>query len=400
MASEKLTKIIISGNITTIGTNAFNGCKNLEYLIYTGTTQVKCSKATFAGSAVASFKVPTNFDSAAKSLCSTITTPLSRELEVGILSSKIEYIIEGDGTLSVYGKGDMNDYWYNSPLYMNEIVKIIIIYNGITSIGNTAFLTMTSVTSVSIPKSVTKIGMNPFAREYSLTNIELNGNEHFVFENDCLYDKNKTRLITYLSSNQRTSFYIPETVKILDFDVFSNTKIKTLMLPDSIEEIGTYSFFSSQIATLYIGKNVKTIKENPFINTKQLTNFIVDTENPHFVYINGALMDKNQTRLISYLMTNKQLSFTIPDGIKQIDDYAFAYNTYIQEINIPSSVNKIDGYVFTGSPNLVTVTFKGLKEPSTCSSTAFFDTSQIPNVKVPKNYDGKTFCSKNTIETS
>ena len=74
------------------------------------------------------------------------------------------------------------------------------------------------------------MGLNPFARCSSLTTITLNNNDNFIFEDDCLYDINKTRLITYLSSNKRTSFTIPETVKIIDIDVFVYSSIESIIL--------------------------------------------------------------------------------------------------------------------------------------------------------------------------
>ena len=91
----------------------------------------------------------------------------------------------------------MNDYFMNSPLYKNTKIKTVEIHEGITHIGTTIFCRCTSITSISIPSSVSSIGDNPFSRSLVLTTIILNDNKYFLFEEDCLYDKNKTRLIIF-----------------------------------------------------------------------------------------------------------------------------------------------------------------------------------------------------------
>ena len=74
------------------------------------------------------------------------------------------------GTLTISGQGDMADY-YND--YMNgqggpwfqyrDIIKSIVIENGVTSIGNNAFLGIKGVKELRLPDSVLKIGNYAFA---------------------------------------------------------------------------------------------------------------------------------------------------------------------------------------------------------------------------------------------
>ncbi len=64
-----------------------------------------------------------------------------------------------DGTLNISGTGAMKDYNSTdnlSPVYMNSSVKKVVIEEGVTNIGNWAFSECSSLTSITIPDSVTK----------------------------------------------------------------------------------------------------------------------------------------------------------------------------------------------------------------------------------------------------
>ena len=80
-----------------------------------------------------------------------------------------------DGTLTISGTGAMKDYdiyGNRSPVYSNLKVKKIVIEDGVTSIGNSAFSNCRSLTSITIPNSVTSIEDYAF-ENCSLTNITI-----------------------------------------------------------------------------------------------------------------------------------------------------------------------------------------------------------------------------------
>jgi 1-phosphatidylinositol phosphodiesterase len=100
------------------------------------------------------------------------------------------------GTLYVSGNGSMNDYEYTSERgvsgsgstapwgdqltnslfdgqYNTDLVKTIVIGEGITSIGNYAFYGFDNVTSVSIPSTVKSIGEGAFTKCSSLKTVDI-----------------------------------------------------------------------------------------------------------------------------------------------------------------------------------------------------------------------------------
>jgi len=80
------------------------------------------------------------------------------------IDDNISWNIEG-GTLTISGMGKMPNYgvftkpWNNHQSAINDVV----IEDGISSIGHYAFCYCERLTSVTIPKSVTSIGVNAFA---------------------------------------------------------------------------------------------------------------------------------------------------------------------------------------------------------------------------------------------
>lgn len=87
------------------------------------------------------------------------------------LTKTITWELKDDGTLIISGKGDMPDYydstWKKSPWYKYSskkhiLIESVIIEEGITSIGDYAFYN-NSITTLTIPNSVTNIGIEAFA---------------------------------------------------------------------------------------------------------------------------------------------------------------------------------------------------------------------------------------------
>ena len=101
----------------------------------------------------------------------------------GTCGKNLTWKLTEDGTLTISGKGSMNDYsiedgnlapW--SEYYM--FITSVVIKDGVTSIGSAAFVVHVSLTSVSIPFSMASIGREAFGSCYSLTDVYYQGDAH------------------------------------------------------------------------------------------------------------------------------------------------------------------------------------------------------------------------------
>lgn len=115
---------------------------------------------------------------------------------------------------------------------------------------------------------------------------------------------------------------------------------------------------------LYIPKMIDGIEVTEICNYEHiegLLRVVVDEDNKFFSTIDGVLFSKNKTVLKLYPFGRSEESYTIPDGVKLIDDSAF-WNDHLRKIILPRGLETIDTYGFACCKNLEEITLpKSLK---------------------------------------
>ncbi len=143
---------------------------------------------------------------------------------------------------------------------------------------------------------------------------------------------------------------IPETVggitvkAIADKLFLENQTIYYLSIPDTVEKIGQYAFYAYYIQAIYLGKNVSEIGVRAFYAAgidPALQEIIVDPDNENFVVEDDVLYSKDKTELIYALPGTLGTSFHIPDTVKKIRQGAFADNTQLKRLYVPSAVENL-----------------------------------------------------------
>ncbi len=236
-----------------------------------------------------------------------------------------------------------------------------------------------------------------------------------VFINGVYYDyeiKNGKAIITfaYVSGNSAPEIItVPSKIKgkkVVAFEGMgmetTNTKSKTLVIPDCVERIGgTYSggFVSggyvksiafTNLSTVKIGKGVKTIAYNPFTSSK-VKSFVVNKANKYFSASDGVLFNKKKTVLVAYACGKKNKSYTVPKTVKTIGAYAFNNTERLKTINT-NNVKTIKGEAFEFAE---IVTFKiGASLKSATAESIGFNTSLK---KITVNKKNKYFSVKDNV---
>ena len=105
-------------------------------------------------------------------LCAFVPLVASAEVATsGTCGENLTWTLGEDGTLTISGTGDMYDYY--NDFFGQSKIKNVIIKNGVTSIGNSAFEICGKLTSIEIPVGVTSLKDFVFYGCSSLTSITM-----------------------------------------------------------------------------------------------------------------------------------------------------------------------------------------------------------------------------------
>ena len=171
------------------------------------------------------------------------TTKTSAQLKQD--SQGLAYKVNEDGkTCSITGQGTCKDKDIRIPEEINGY--------RVTSIENKAFYRCTSLTSVTIPNSVTGIGEFVFCDCTSLASVTIPDSVTDIG----IYAFHKCNL---------SSVTIPDSVKNIESGAFANcTSLASVTIPNSITRIEEYTFFKCNLASVTIPNSITTIGNNAF----------------------------------------------------------------------------------------------------------------------------------------
>lgn len=145
-----------------------------------------------------------------------------------------------------------------------------------------------------------------------------------------------------ISSNKIKSIKLPSNIAVLPDLAFNMCKELVDIDLNGVKKIGTYAFDYCALTTIHIPASVTTISNNwiSYYGSK-VTEFTVDDANAYFKAIDGVLFSKDGTLLKEYPRAKTGTAYTIPDGTKNIQNYAF-HLTQIENLTIPASVTTIN----------------------------------------------------------
>ena len=148
----------------------------------------------------------------------------------------------------------------------------IVIPSSVTSIGDSAFSCCSSLQYISIPKSVICLNGNPFA--------EWNGkleclSPNFVYEDDVLFNKDKSRIISFRKQNVE-SYVIPSSVtSIGDHAFWGCRSLSEIVISSSVTSIGAGAFLGCRsLSEIVIPSSVTSIGDHAFLGCRSLSEIV------------------------------------------------------------------------------------------------------------------------------
>ena len=221
-----------------------------------------------------------------------------------------------------------------------------------------------AITTISIPALVTTLSQSAFRDCSALTAINVDGdNTNYSSADGVLFDKNKTVLMQYPAAKSGTSYTIPNNVVTVYDSSFQKCALLTsVVIPDSVTTLGAAAFNScASLTSITIGSAVSSIggvglyDPSPFGGCTSLAEFIVSENNEYFSSADGVLLSKDGSTLFEYPMGKTGTSYTIPDSVTAIHEYAFASCTGLTSITIGNNVESIGNYAFDSCASLMSI---------------------------------------------
>ena len=298
----------------------------------------------------------------------------------------------------------------------------IVIPSSVTSIGDYAFSGCSSLKYISIPKNVICLNGNPFAGWNGKLECLF---PNFVYEDDVLFNKDKSRIISFRNQNIK-SYVIPSSVTNIDDSAFSCCRsLSEIVIPSSVTSIGDWAFVGcSSLSEIVIPSSVTSIGEGAFSHCDSLSEIVIPSSvtsigdwafsscrslkyisipksviclngnpfakwkgkleclSPNFVYEDDVLFNKDKSRIISFRNQNIK-SYVIPSSVTSIGDRAFSSCRSLSEIVISSSVTSIGDLAFSDCDSLSEIVI-----PSSVTSIgdlAFSDCRSLSKIVIPSS---------------
>lgn len=216
----------------------------------------------------------------------------------GTCGDNLTWELSEAGVLTVSGSGDMYDYysdypgWYEYAWY----IKSVEIEKDVSCVGAYAFYYCTALESVSIAGS-TDLRESAFIYCDSLSKITM-----------------------------------PQVVSIGSYCFLGCSALSAVTVPDSVTNIGVQVFNGCSA--------LKTIT--------------VSDKNGYYCASGNVLFSKDMTRLVA-ASADIGSSYTVPDSVRMIDEYAFSNCASLQQITVCNGVETLPEGVFYGCKQLNTV---------------------------------------------
>lgn len=274
-----LKSITIPEGVTSIGSSAFNRCTSLTSItIPEGVTSIG-SYAFYNCSSLTSITIPDSVTSIGSDAFYGCTGIIQKENGVSYVD---KWMIDCDTSVTAVALRKNTVGIGNASFYNCSSLTSITIPDSVTIISDSAFYNCSSLTSIAIPASVTTIGYRAFYNCENLMSITIPDSVIFISNE------------AFSGCSSLTSVYITDLVAWCKIQ-FDETQ-----------------FYGSQA--------------NPLCNAAKL-------------YLNGKLVTM----------------LDIPSGVTAINNYAFSGCISITSIIIPDSVNFIGEHAFSGCSNLTSI---------------------------------------------
>ena len=237
--------------------------------------------------------------------------------------------------------------------------------SSVTSIGEFAFRYCSGLTSLTIPSGVTTIDYYAFADCRGLTSLTLPSSVTSIGGHAFAWCSGLTSLTLHSS-----------VTSIGDYAFAWCSGLTSLTLPSSVTSIGGHAFEScSGLTSLTLPSSVTEIDRSAFerCNNLKECNCLLDSDLETCLAYSHDDWTKIPVDEIKYYHNGQELTkLEIPSGVDKIGSYSFYKGVNLTSLTLPSSVTSIGSSAFEGCSGLTSV-YVSWKSPLSIFASTFKD---------------------------
>ncbi len=354
---SSLTSITIPEAVTKIGSSAFYNCTSLVEINFNATAMDDLSSGIFSNAGTDGNGIKVTIGKNVTKIPAYLFYSYSHSYYFSSYPHKI--------TSVEFEEGSVCESIGNYAFYNCTSLTSITIPNSVTSIGNYAFRLCNSLTSITIPNSITSIGDGAFYNCFSLTSITIPNSVESIGDS------------AFYSCDRLTSVIIGDSVTSIGNSAFYGcTSLTSITIPEGVTSIGSYAFYNcTSLTSITIPNSVTEIAASAF--TKSSLSTIILKAGAKMTIPYGIWSAGNATyEAGDEASFDEETTLTLISGdsscvcASTADDFIYCLNngisvTLVKDITIDKAINiyhsygevydvYLNGHTITFSSNIAT----------------------------------------------
>lgn len=277
--------------------------------------------------------------------------------------------------------------------YCRNVTQVTL-HEGITAIGDWAFVDNVMLDNVVIPATVTQLGAGLFTHCVALTHLAIApGNTHYYMDGMMIFSADGDSLLSVhksadslflpegllfvsgFSGNGDIRYvHVPEGVTTIQSNAFNGSSLVSIDFPNQMDRIGGWAFYyCTSLTRVGMPDSLGAMGEGCFHSCSRLTS--IDIPNALRIIPEGA-----------FFMCNALSHITWGDAVEVVDTAAFGDCAFV-ELTLPPTLRVVRGMAFIGDYKGVMKRISFAAPVDTIEMDAFYrqplSTMRLQNLQPP-----------------